>query len=141
MGSGSAVLLLALASGLSAGVYSAIGSGGFPLDDAWIHLQMARNVSIGAGFGLNPHESVSLSTAPLWTLFVALLHLLPWDIVAAVKTVGALLLFANALMTWYLAQRMELDRGWALLAGLVVSLTPRFIWASQSGMEIHPASR
>ena len=136
MGSGSAVLLLALASGLSAGVYSAIGSGGFPLDDAWIHLQMARNVSIGAGFGLNPHESVSLSTAPLWTLFVALLHLLPWDIVAAVKTVGALLLFANALMTWYLAQRMELDRGWALLAGLVVSLTPRFIWASQSGMEI-----
>ena len=136
MGPPFAVLFLALASGLGAGVYGAIGSGGFPLDDAWIHLQLARNVSVGAGFGLNPHEPVSLSTAPLWTLLVALLHLLPWDVVAAVKTAGALLLFANALMTWWLAQRIGLDRGWALLAGLVVGLTPRFLWASQSGMEI-----
>ncbi len=136
MGPPFAVLFLALASGLGAGVYGAIGSGGFPLDDAWIHLQLARNISVGAGFGLNPHEPVSLSTAPLWTLLVALLHLLPWDIVAVVKTAGALLLFANALMTWWLAQRIGLDRGWALLAGLVVGLTPRFLWASQSGMEI-----
>ncbi|MBN60717.1 MAG: hypothetical protein CME20_05100, partial [Gemmatimonadetes bacterium] len=136
MGPPFAVLFLALASGLGAGVYGAIGSGGFPLDDAWIHLQLARNVSVGAGFGLNPHEPVSLSTAPLWTLLVALLHLLPWDIVAGVKTAGALLLFANALMTWWLAQRIGLDRGWALLAGLVGGLTPRFLWASQSGMEI-----
>ena len=136
MGPPFAVLFLALASGLGAGVYGAIGSGGFPLDDAWIHLQLARNISVGAGLGLNPHETVSLSTAPLWTLLVALLHLLPWDIVAVVKTAGALLLFANALITWWLAQRIGLDRGWALLAGLVVGLTPRFLWASQSGMEI-----
>ena len=136
MGPASAVLLMALASGLGAGVYGAIGSGGFPLDDAWIHLQIARNLSVGAGFSLNPHEPISLSTAPLWTLLVALLHLLPCDIVAAVKTAGALLLFSNAVMASCLAQRMGLGRGWALLAGLVVGLTPRFLWASQSGMEI-----
>ena len=136
--SGSAVdvLLLALVSGLGAGAFAAIAPAGFPLDDAWIHLQLARNLSAGQGFGLNPGESVSLSTAPLWTLFVALLHGLPWDIVAAVKTVGSLLLFGNAVLVRYLAQQWGLGRSWALLAGLVVGLTPRFLWASQSGMEI-----
>lgn len=79
---------------------------------------------------------VSLSTAPLWTLLVSLLHLFPWDILTAVKGVGSLLLCANALVTRQLAQQLRLARSGALLAGLVVVLTPRFLWASQSSMEI-----
>ena len=130
------VLLLALVTGLGGGAMAAAAPFGFPLDDAWIHLQIARNFSTGHGFGLNPDAPVSLSTAPLWTLLVALLHLLPWSIIASVKAVGALLLFANALCTRILARQLGLPGSWALLAGLVVVLTPRFLWASQSGMEI-----
>jgi arabinofuranosyltransferase len=130
------VLLLALVAGFGGGAMAAAAPLGFPLDDAWIHLQIARNFSTGHGFGLNSDEPVSLSTAPLWTLLVALLHLLPWSIVASVKAVGALLLFGNALCTRLLARELGLPGSWALLAGLVVALTPRFLWASQSGMEI-----
>ena len=130
------VLILAVAAGVGAGLFAAAAPLGFPLDDAWIHLQIARNFSAGLGFGLNPGEPVSLSTAPLWTLLIALLQLLPWDIVAVVKAIGALLLFANALITRILARQLGLSSDWALLAGLVVALTPRFLWASQSGMEI-----
>lgn len=136
VGPAAEILLLALVSGLGAGIFAAMAPVGFPLDDAWIHLQLARNLSAGQGFGLNPGEPVSLSTAPLWTLLVALLHALPWDIVTAVKTAGALLLFGNAVLVRYLAQQWGLGRSWALLAGLVVGLTPRFLWASQAGMEI-----
>lgn len=136
LGSGAEVLIVALATGLAAGIWAAIAPLGFPLDDAWIHLQIARNFTAGHGFGLNPDEPVSLSTAPLWTLFIALLYLLPWDVIVATKSVGALLLFANALMARELARQFDLPRSWSLLAGLVVGLTPRFLWASQSGMEI-----
>ncbi len=133
---GAEVLLLALVSGLGAGGFAAFAAPGFPLDDAWIHLQLARNLSAGNGFGLNAGESVSLSTAPLWTLIVALLYVLPWEIIASIKTVGALLLFGNALLARSLALQLGLGRDWGFLAGLVVGLTPRFLWASQSGMEV-----
>ena len=82
---GAEVLLLALVSGLGAGGYAVFSASSFPLDDAWIHLQLARNLSAGNGFGLNAGESVSLSTAPLWTLIVALLYVLPWEIIASIK--------------------------------------------------------
>jgi len=135
------ILLLALVSGLGAGLFVAAerqvpGGVGFPLDDAYIHLQMARNLVEGGGFSFNAGEPVAASTAPLWTLFVALLYALPGDVVAAVKAAGALLLFACVLLTYLYAQAVGLGRKGMLLAALAVALTPRFLWAAPSGMEI-----
>jgi len=48
------------------------GAPGFPLDDSWIHLHFARNIAEGAGFAYNPGAPVAGSTAPLWTLLLAL---------------------------------------------------------------------
>ena len=40
-------------------------------DDAYIHLQIAHNFVNGLGWGINPHEPVSLSTSPAFTLILA----------------------------------------------------------------------
>jgi len=109
---------------------------GFPLDDTWIHLQFARNLSQGQGFSFNPGEWVSASTAPLWTLVLALFHLLPWGVVWSAKAAGVLLLWVNGLLTARLGRGLGLEPGWALAGGLVVALTPRLVWGSLSGMEV-----
>ena len=112
------------------------GGWGFPLDDTWIHLQFARNLSTGQGFSFNPGEPISASTAPLWTLVLAIVCLLPWDPVSTAKVVGVLLLWANGLVTARLARQLGLEGRWPLLAGLVVVAAPRLVWGSLSGMEI-----
>ena len=48
------------------------GELGLPLDDSWIHLRFADNVAAGRGFAINPGVPVAGSTAPLWTLLLAL---------------------------------------------------------------------
>lgn len=50
---------------------------GFPLDDSWIHLQFARNLAAGEGLAYDGGRLVAGSTAPLWTLLLAPLFLLP----------------------------------------------------------------
>jgi arabinofuranosyltransferase len=135
------ILLLALAAGLASGLFVAAehhlaGAAGFPLDDAYIHLQMARNIVEGGGFSFNAGEPVAASTAPLWTLCVALLYALPVDIVVSIKSAGALLLFVCGLLTHVMGRAVGLGRQGALLAALAVALTPRLLWAAPSGMEV-----
>ena len=48
------------------------GEIGLPLDDSWIHLRFADNLAAGHGFAINPGVPVAGSTAPLWTLCLAL---------------------------------------------------------------------
>ena len=112
------------------------GSWGFPLDDSWIHMQIARNLSSGNGMYFNAGEPVSASSAPLWTVLLAGLHLLPVDVVAAAKLAGVLLLWGTGIFTFLLARQAGLGPGWALLASLAAATTPRLIWGSLSGMEI-----
>lgn len=135
------IAILALVVGLGTGTFMAsefhvAGAPGFPLDDAYIHLQMARNLSAGHGFSFNADEPVAASTAPLWTLLVALLYSMPGDVVTWVKGIGALLLFSCAVLTLVLGRELGLRRGWALLGALAVALTPRLLWAAPSGMEV-----
>src|SRR4051794_36084239 len=49
-----------------------VGHLGFPLDDAWIHAQFARNLASGFGLSFNPGEPSAGSTSPLWTAIVAI---------------------------------------------------------------------
>ncbi len=134
-------LLLALAALAAAGLFLwqehlLAGRWGFPLDDSWIHLQFARNLVHGQGFSFNPGEVVSASTAPLWTLVLALLFWLPWEVVWSAKALGVGLLWLTGLLVLRLGRSLGLERGWALAGGLVVVLTPRLVWGSLSGMEV-----
>lgn len=51
-----------------------IGHFNYILDDAYIHLAVARNLAETGWFGVRPGEFVLLSSSPLFTLILAMLH-------------------------------------------------------------------
>jgi hypothetical protein len=114
-----------------------VGLSGFPLDDAWIHFQFARNVAEGHGFAYNPGVPVSGSTAPLWTLLLAGLFKAAGAHPALAKAAGV----AAALGAAWLARRLTLawtggDRALGLTAALVTTWSAPMVWGALSGMEV-----
>jgi len=116
--------------------YEVVGHSGFPLDDSWIHMQMARNLSLGPGMYFNAGEPGSASSAPLWTLLLAGLHLLPWETILSAKVSGVMLLWGNGLETVSLGRSLGLPATWAGAAGIALTMSPRIVWGGLSGMEI-----
>ncbi len=109
---------------------------GFPLDDSWIHLQFARNVASGQGFSYNPGIPVAGSTAPLWTLVLAIPARLGLDPVASAKGLGIALTLAAALVAGRLAEWLTSSRAAGFFTALVLAVSPRLIWGALSGMEV-----
>ena len=125
-----AVSLFLVAEGRIAGVP------GLPLDDSWIHLQLARNLATGGGFGINRGEAVSASTAPLWTVALAALLAVGVPGLAAAKALGLACWAATGLVTRRLAGAIGLGPGLAWGAGLTVVGLSRLVWGALSGMEV-----
>lgn len=112
------------------------GTPGLPLDDGWIHLQLARNLATGGGFGINRGEPVAASTAPLWS--VALAGLLAAGVpgLAAAKALGLACWAATGLVTRRLAGAIGLGPRLAWGAGLTAVGLSRLVWGALSGMEV-----
>ncbi len=113
-----------------------LGRLGFPLDDSWIHLQFAKNLAAGNGLAYSAGERVTGSTAPLWTALLALLFLLPGNLVAWAKLLGAALHLAGVALTYRLARELEMSRGLATLAAAWMLSSYWLVWAALSGMEV-----
>lgn len=68
----------------------------YPLDDAYIHLGVARNLAEHGAWGVNPGEFASASSSPLWTALLAAVFLLTgpsaWVALVANLLAAALLL-------------------------------------------------
>ncbi len=109
---------------------------GFPLDDGWIHLTLARNVATGGGFGINRGEPVAVSTAPLWSLTLAGLLALGVPGLPAAKGLGLACWVATGLVTRRLAAAIGLSPGLAWGAGLAIVGLSRLVWGALSGMEV-----
>ena len=109
---------------------------GFPLDDTWIHFDFARNVAAGNGFGLNPHESSSGSTSPLWVLLLAGFFRLgiPFEFSAVV--LGGFFLLLTIFFVYKTALQITSDSSCAFFSSVLVLFCGRFLWGSYSGMEI-----
>lgn len=114
-------------------------SPGLPLDDSWIHLTFARNLVRGWGFAFNQGQPVAGSTAPLWTLLLALLHLVlagPPSVILAAKVLSALFMAGAGVYAGLIALRLTDSRWPVLAAGLAVVTFCHFGWAMVSGMEV-----
>jgi arabinofuranosyltransferase len=109
---------------------------GFPLDDAWIHFQFARNLASGHGFAYNPDVPVAGSTAPLWTLLLAGVFKIGGAHPAWAKLAG----IAAALTAAWVARRLALlwtgDAALGLTAALATAWSAPMVWGALSGMEV-----
>ncbi len=61
-----------LAGIVAASLYRTRGHLAYVLDDAAIHLSMARNLALHGTWGVVPHHYQSASSSPVWTLLLAL---------------------------------------------------------------------
>jgi hypothetical protein len=116
--------------------FNIAGAMGFPLDDSWIHLVYARNIAAGDFFAYNPHQPVAGSTAPLWTIVLAVGYLVSHSIFIMPKLFGILLNVGTGIVIFRLSEYLGLKEfASCVLAVLVVTAT-RLVWASVSGMEV-----
>jgi len=109
---------------------------GFPLDDAWIHQTYARNLARNGRLEFTPGVSSAGSTAPLWTLLLALGYLLGLPYLLWAYLLGGLCLVWlgwSGMRLWRVLWPAQADRDW--LAGIVLVLTWPLLWAATSGME------
>ncbi len=106
------------------------------LDDTYIHLQFARNLTAGEGLSFNPGEQVPGTTSPLWVFLLAPLAffskqvLVYWSLV-----LSAVSYLAAGILACTLARRFKLGQGLSLLSGALVLANGRMLWAGMSGME------
>ena len=126
---GSAALYLFAASAFA-------GSLGYPLDDAWIHQTLARNLVERGEWSINPGTPAAVSTAPLWTLLLTPAYLLPIPPLAWTYLLGGLALAWVAWETFKLATLLFPDDEESPgMAALLVPCEWHLIWAGFSGME------
>jgi hypothetical protein len=109
---------------------------GFPLDDAWIHAQFARNLASGRGFSYTGPQWVSGSTAPFWTVLLAAGYAFTHDIVIAAKVLGLSLQVATAWLAGRLIGWLTDSRLVAGIAAVMVGSVPIMVWGAVSGMEV-----
>jgi arabinofuranosyltransferase len=108
---------------------------GFPLDDAWIHQTYARNLAEYGEWSFIPGQPSAGSTAPLWSLLLAVGYLVSrgipfgWTFLLG----GACLLGIGLTGQSIFQNRSGVDRiPWA---GLFLVGEWHLVWAAVSGME------
>lgn len=133
-------MVLAAAVALGAGIYLMasilIYHIGFPLDDSWIHLTYARNLALFGQWAFQLGHLSAGSTAPFWTLLLAIgfwLRLAPY---IWTYLLGALILLGLASLCEITARRLiDTYRPRFPWIGLFFALEWHLIWAAMSGME------
>jgi hypothetical protein len=138
LGPAAAALVLGLAVFLwrTHRIAGTIGFGAFSLDDAWIHLQFARNLAEGHGFAYNPGEPISGSTAPLWTLLLAGAFALGGAHPALAQALGIACALSTAWLAGRLAHRWTGSHDLALVTSVLTALAGPMLWGALSGMEV-----
>ncbi|MBN2499218.1 MAG: hypothetical protein JXB38_00545, partial [Anaerolineales bacterium] len=141
------LLLLGLVTGLALGSYivaSALTHAvGFPLDDAWIHQTYARNLGMYGEWSFYPGQPSAGSTAPLWSVLLAVGHILDlgpfiWTYLLGWVTLWALAVVGAYGFQWLVPGRREaaLKNGkaipakpeWSFWAGALLALEWHLVW-------------
>jgi hypothetical protein len=116
------------------------GSAGFPLDDSWIHQTYGRNLALTGLWEYVPGNTNSGSTAPLYTLLLALGYFLRLPFFAYTYALGAVTLAAAGLAGSRLAENLGAVvapkvKQIGLWTGLAIVFSWHLVWAAASGME------
>lgn len=106
------------------------------LDDAYITMRVARNISLGNGAVFNLGQRVYAITNPLWTLLNALPRTLGLDSVAIIWVLGALSEILLAVIIVRLTYSLVKSRWAGVLAVAIFFANPVFLISSHGGMEI-----
>jgi len=122
--------LLSLGAGLRHNV-------GFPLDDSWIHQQMARNLVRYRSFGFTPGVTSSGSSSAFWTFILSINYLLfpAHSPVFFPLIVNAALIVPSGILLWRIAVFDGLPLIYALALALLPALSGNYIWLAFTGME------
>jgi len=122
----------------------ASGPPGFPLDDAWIHQTYARNLAEAGQWAFVPGQPSAGSTAPLWTVLLAVGYALGAPFRAWAYALGSLCLLVMALLAARLARQLFWDGAAPrtgrpavveVAVGLACACEWHLVWAAVSGME------
>ncbi|MBX7145071.1 MAG: hypothetical protein K1X79_11515 [Oligoflexia bacterium] len=112
------------------------GSIGFAMDDAWIHVTVARNFAHGLSWGVVPGKMLSVSTSPTWTLLLSVFFVF-FDNPLKITFLCSLLCMGVAVVSFYaLVSSLTGRRSLGLLAGVLVALDPIALWGLASGLEL-----
>lgn len=107
---------------------------GFPLDDAWIHHVVARNLADHGTYGVTPSTHSSGTSSLLWTLLLALGHALHVSPPCWTHALGAVLFIAFGQCFFHLA-RCDGFSAWRSFALAAATCTGNVVWFAFSGME------
>lgn len=112
------------------------GFAGFPLDDAWIHQTYARNLVELGEWSYIPGQPSAGSTAPLWSLLLAVGHALSVEPLLWVALLGLVTLWGTGwLSASWGALRLGANSNWPLIISILILFEWHLIWAGLSGME------
>jgi hypothetical protein len=110
--------------------------GGFPLDDSWIHQSYGRNLALRGEWALIPGQPSAASTAPLYTVLLAVGYLLRLPYQLWAHLLGVLALWGIGVFGAQLTDRIAPDVRYAgVWSGVLLVMTWQLVWAAASGME------
>jgi len=109
---------------------------GFPLDDAWIHQTYARNLGTLGEWTFQRGEVSAGSTAPLWSILLALGYRLGVPYLVWTYMLGIFVLGTTSWLAARISARLLPGNPFAAWVAGMASVTQwQLVWASISGME------
>lgn len=112
------------------------GYQGFPLDDAYIHQQIARNFALSHELRFNRDEPVAVSTSPIWTLMVAAGYSLNLNPIWWTVSLGLFWLAVLLGVAFGISLKISKGDWWfAFLSTTVLAVEWHLVWLALSGME------
>ena len=108
----------------------------FPLDDAWIHQTYARTFAQDGEWAYRPGTPSSGSTAPLWTVLLAVGYWLGVSPTLWTYGVGLGCTVALILLGGWVSNALFASRTIALWTMVALAAEWHLVWAGVSGMEI-----
>lgn len=110
---------------------------GFPLDDSWIHQEIARNLIEHHSFGFTPGITSSGSSSTLWTFVLAVDYLLFPKLSPVIYplVLNSFLIVLSGVLLWRMAALDDLPLLYAVALAILPALSGNYIWLAFIGME------